>query len=82
MRTVMNQREVNRIKFRDTVAEIFRRCLELLAKQHALRVESYAPPIRHALRDEFRADGARHPVLLYPRLSWTHCHRRTKGTKS
>lgn len=65
----ISQREVNLINFRDTVTEIFRRCLELLAKQHALRVESYAPPLHHALRDEFRANGARHLVLLYQRLS-------------
>ena len=57
----MSQREVNVIKFRDAVAEIFRPCSELLAKQHALRVETYAPPIRHALRDEFGADGVRYP---------------------
>ena len=50
---------------------------ELLAKQHALRVESDAPPIQHALRDEFGADGAWCPGLLNPGLSWTH-YRTTK----
>lgn len=79
----MSQREVNVIKFRDAVAEIFRPCSELLAKQHALRVETYAPLIRHALHDEFGADGVRYPVLLYPGLSWTHCYaRKAKGRKS
>lgn len=79
----MSQREVNFIKFRHTVAEIFRPCSELLEKQHALRVETDAPPIRHALRDEFEADGAKYPVRLYPGLSWTHCHaRKAKGRKS
>lgn len=51
----MSQREVNVIKFRDAVAEICGQYPELPAKQHALRVESYASPIRHAVRDEFGA---------------------------
>lgn len=78
----MSPRKVNLIKFGDTVSEIFQRCLVRVAKQHALRVESYAPPIRHALGDEFTSDGAKHPVPLYPGLSWTHCHTLTKGSKS
>ena len=51
----MSQREVNIFKSRDAVAEICRRYLELLEKQHALRVESYSLPIRHSVRDEFGA---------------------------
>lgn len=79
----MSQGEVGVIKFRNAVAEIFRRCSELMAKQHALRVESDALEIRHAVRDEFGADGARYPVLLYPGLSWTQCQaRKAKGWKS
>ncbi|WP_422622115.1 hypothetical protein [Rhodoferax ferrireducens] len=79
----MSQREVNVIKFRDAVTEICDRFPELLTKQHALRVESDALPIRHALRYKFGADGARHPVRLYPGLWWTHCHaRKAKGRKS
>ena len=40
------------LKFRDAVAEIFQPCLGLPTKQHALRVESDALEIGHALRDE------------------------------
>ncbi len=38
--------------FRDAVTEIYERHSELLAKQHAARVESDALQIRHALGDE------------------------------
>lgn len=72
----LSQGEVNVIKFRNAVAEIFGRCSELMAKQHALRVESDALEIRHAAGHEFGADGAQYPVLLYPGLTWTQCHAR------
>ena len=36
---------------------------ELLAKQHALRVESYAADIGHAVRDQFEAGRAGHQEL-------------------
>ena len=55
----MNQPEVNAIKFRDAVAEICGRFPELPAKQHALRVESDALEIRHAVRDESGAGNRR-----------------------
>ena len=51
----MSQREATVFKFRDAVAEICGQSPELLEKQHALRVESCASPIRHAVRDEFGA---------------------------
>ena len=45
---------------------------ELLAKQHAVRVEFDALPKQHALRGESGSDGAWRPGLLNSDLSWTH----------
>ena len=45
---------------------------ELLAKQHAVRVEFDALPKQHALPGESGTDEAWHPGLLNPALSWTH----------
>ena len=45
---------------------------ELLAKQHALRVEFDTPQIQHAVRGESGGDGAWRPGLLHSGLSWTH----------
>lgn len=45
---------------------------ELLAKQHALRVEFDTLQKQHAVRGESGVDGAWHPGLLHPGLSWTH----------
>ena len=58
----MSQREVNIFKFRDAVAEICGRYPGFPEKQHALRVESYALPIRHAVCDEFGAAKVGKPV--------------------
>ena len=45
---------------------------ELLAKQHAVRVEFDARPVQHALRDELPAEEAWRAGVLHPGLSWTH----------
>ncbi|MHB1123945.1 MAG: PDDEXK nuclease domain-containing protein [Ramlibacter sp.] len=45
---------------------------ELLAKQHAVRVEFDALPKQHALRGEFWTEDDWRPGLLNPGLSWTH----------
>lgn len=45
---------------------------ELLAKQHALRVEFDTPQNQHAVRGESGGDGAWRPGLLHSGLSWTH----------
>lgn len=45
---------------------------ELLAKQHALRVEFDTPQNQHAVRGESGRDGAWRPGLLHSGLSWTH----------
>jgi len=45
---------------------------ELLAKQHAVRVEFYAPPIQHAARVALPPEGPARAGVLHPGLSWTH----------
>ncbi len=45
---------------------------ELLAKQHAVRVEFDARPVQHALRGELTAEEAWRAGVLHPGLSWTH----------
>ncbi len=45
---------------------------ELLAKQHALRVEFDTSRNQHAVRGDFDGDGAWRPGLLHSGLSWTH----------
>lgn len=45
---------------------------ELLAKQHAVRVEFEALPVQRALRGESPAEEAWRAGVLHPGLSWTH----------
>lgn len=45
---------------------------ELLAKQHAVRVEFEALPAQRALRGESPAEEAWRAGVLHPGLSWTH----------
>lgn len=45
---------------------------ELLAKQHAVRVEFEALPVQRALRGESPAEEAWRVGVLHPGLSWTH----------
>ncbi|MDP1692680.1 MAG: PDDEXK nuclease domain-containing protein [Burkholderiaceae bacterium] len=45
---------------------------DLLANQHAVRVEFAATPTQHAPRGESTDDGAWHAGSLHPGLSWTH----------
>ena len=45
---------------------------DLLAIQHAVRVEFAAAPTQHAPRGESTDDGAWHAGSLHPGLSWTH----------
>jgi predicted nuclease of restriction endonuclease-like (RecB) superfamily len=45
---------------------------ELVAKQHALRVEFDTPQNQHAVRGESGGDGVWRPGFLHSGLSWTH----------
>ena len=66
----MSQREDNVIKIRDTVTEICERFPELLTKQHALRVESDALEIGHALRDQSSPAKGGKPVVTHGLTDW------------
>ena len=66
---VMRPLTGNRIKFRDTVSELFPRCLVLVAKQHALR-------------DECRAANTKRFDPTYQSQLWALPHNFAQGNKS